>query len=44
VIKALKEIGYTDTLTAEIGIYGTDPHQAVYDTANQLDAILKSNA
>ncbi|TMV51578.1 sugar phosphate isomerase/epimerase [Paenibacillus mesophilus] len=42
VIKALKEVGYNDTLTAEIGIYGTIPHQQVYDTANQLEAIINS--
>lgn len=42
VITALKEVGYNDTLTAEIGIYGTIPHQQVYDTANQLEAIINS--
>jgi hexulose-6-phosphate isomerase len=42
VITALREVGYDDTLTAEIGIYSTIPHQAVYDTANQLEAIINS--
>lgn len=40
VMAALNEIGYADTLTAEIGIYGSSPYQAVYDTARQLDAII----
>lgn len=40
VIAALREIGYTDALTAEVGIYANSPLQAVYDTANQLEAIL----
>lgn len=42
VVAALKEVGYNDTLTAEIGIYGTIPHQAIYDTSNQLEAIINS--
>lgn len=41
VVAALKEIGYTDTLTAEIGIYSSSPLQQVYDTARQLDAIIQ---
>jgi len=40
VVKALREINYKGALTAEIGIYPHSPLQAVYDTANQLDAIL----
>ncbi len=40
VMRALGEIGYEDTLTAEISAYGEDPLQAVYDTARQLDAII----
>lgn len=43
VVEALKEIGYTDTLTAEIGIYQSSSYQAVYDTANQLNAIISGN-
>lgn len=43
VIAALKEIGYNDTLTAEIGIYKSSSYQAVYDTANQLQAIICGN-
>lgn len=43
VVDALKEIGYADTLTAEIGIYGSSPYQAVYDTARQLEAIISGN-
>jgi hexulose-6-phosphate isomerase len=41
VVAALKEIGYADTLTAEIGIYSSSPLQQVYDTARQLDAIIQ---
>ncbi len=41
VIAALKEIGYTDTLTAEISPYPSNVYQAVYDTANQLEAIIR---
>jgi len=40
VIAALREIGYTDTITAEISVYHTSSYQAVYDTANQLSAII----
>lgn len=40
VMRALREIGYDDTLTAEIGIFKTDPHQAARDTANQLERII----
>ncbi|GAA3405817.1 sugar phosphate isomerase/epimerase family protein [Paenibacillus hodogayensis] len=43
VVAALREIGYADTLTAEIGIYGKDPLQAVYDTARQLQAIISGH-
>ncbi len=43
VIEALKEIGYNDTLTAEISIYDSSNYQAVYDTANQLEAIINGN-
>ncbi|CAG7656873.1 sugar phosphate isomerase/epimerase family protein [Paenibacillus allorhizosphaerae] len=41
VVAALKETGYTDTLTAEIGLYSASPLQQVYDTARQLEAIIK---
>ncbi|ALS28611.1 xylulose 5-phosphate 3-epimerase [Paenibacillus sp. 32O-W] len=41
VAAALRDIGYDDTLTAEIGVYGADPLQAVYDTARQLDVIIR---
>ncbi|GFZ82415.1 hexulose-6-phosphate isomerase [Paenibacillus marchantiophytorum] len=37
---ALGEIGYTDTVTAEVGIYAHSPLQTVYDTARHLDVIL----
>lgn len=40
VVAALKEIGYADTLTAEIGLYSANPLQQVYDTARQLEAII----
>jgi hexulose-6-phosphate isomerase len=40
VIQALRDIGYADTLTAEISGYATHSLQAVYDTARQLKTIL----
>lgn len=42
--QALQDINYTDTLTAELGIYATDPHQLVYDTSRHLDIILGGKA
>lgn len=41
VMQALRKTGYSDTLTAEIGVYANSPYQAVYDTANQLEAIIR---
>jgi L-ribulose-5-phosphate 3-epimerase len=38
--EALQEIGYTDTLTAELTAYGVDPYQMVYDTSRHLDVII----
>jgi len=38
--EALEEIGYADTVTAEIGRYAHSPFQAVYDAARQMDVIL----
>lgn len=43
VIAALREIGYDDILTAEISAYSSSSYQAVYDTANQLQAIISGN-
>lgn len=43
VIAALREIGYNDTLTAEISAYAASAYQAIYDTANQLEAIINGN-
>lgn len=40
--KALLEIGYNDTLTAEISPYAADPFQMAYDTSRQLDVIIGS--
>lgn len=37
---ALHEIGYADTITAEVGRYASAPLQTVYDTARQIDVIL----
>lgn len=37
---ALQDIGYADTLTAEVSPYAGDPHQCAYDTSNQLDVII----
>ncbi|MCC3372270.1 sugar phosphate isomerase/epimerase [Cohnella sp. REN36] len=38
--QALREIGYDDTLTAEISPYAADPLQAAYDTAHQLGIMI----
>lgn len=43
VTAALREIGYADTLTAEIGIYPRSPLQAVRDTARHLDVIISGS-
>jgi len=37
--QALQDIHYTDTVTAELGIYQADPLQLVYDTSRHLDII-----
>lgn len=37
---ALNEIGYKDTLTAELSWYAANPLQTVYDTARHLDVII----
>lgn len=37
---ALEGIGYTDTVTAEVGLYAENPLQTVYDTSRHLDIIL----
>ncbi|MDB4868359.1 MAG: xylulose 5-phosphate 3-epimerase [Cohnella sp.] len=42
--KALQEIGYTDTLTAELNWYAASPYQTAYDTARHLDIIIGGNA
>lgn len=41
---ALQEIGYTDTLTAELSPYAANPYQMVYDTSHQLDVIIGRSA
>ncbi|QHT62432.1 sugar phosphate isomerase/epimerase [Paenibacillus lycopersici] len=41
---ALIDIGYADTLTAEISPYAANPYQAAYDTARHLDIILGGDA
>jgi hexulose-6-phosphate isomerase len=38
--KALQEIDYKDTLTAELSPYASAPFQLVYDTARHLDVII----
>jgi L-ribulose-5-phosphate 3-epimerase len=38
--KALQEINYTDTLTAELSWYAAAPYQTAYDTARHLDIII----
>ncbi|MBP1996033.1 sugar phosphate isomerase/epimerase family protein [Paenibacillus eucommiae] len=42
--EALQEIGYTDTVTAELGIYAADPLQLIYDTSRHLDIIFGGEA
>lgn len=42
VINALRGIGYNDYLTAELAGYRQYPELFVYDTARQLDALVKS--
>ncbi|WP_409342988.1 sugar phosphate isomerase/epimerase family protein [Paenibacillus sp. MBLB4367] len=42
--EALQEIGYTDTLTAEVGIYKETPLQTVYDTARHIGVIIGEGA
>jgi len=37
--QALQEIHYTDTVTAELGIYQADPLQLIFDTSRHLDII-----
>ncbi|WP_010677009.1 sugar phosphate isomerase/epimerase family protein [Bacillus timonensis] len=44
VVEALEEIGYHDTLTAELNPYGINPTQLPIDTARHLDVILASRA
>jgi L-ribulose-5-phosphate 3-epimerase len=38
--KALNEIGYTDTLTAELDAYKSTPDQLIYDTARHIEFII----
>ncbi|SMF80951.1 hexulose-6-phosphate isomerase [Paenibacillus uliginis N3/975] len=40
--RALHEISYNDTLTAELSPYAADPFQMAYDTSRQLDIIIGS--
>lgn len=42
--KALQEIGYTDTIVAELGQYAADPLQCIYDTSRHMDVILGGKA
>ncbi|MGZ9583973.1 sugar phosphate isomerase/epimerase family protein [Paenibacillus marinisediminis] len=41
--RALKDIGYSDSLTAELDAYASFPDQLVYDTARHLDVIIGSD-
>lgn len=40
VMQALRDIGYADTITAEVGAYAAYPLQAVYDTSRHLDVLI----
>jgi hexulose-6-phosphate isomerase len=42
VTAALREIGYTDTVTAELTPYKIGPEPLAHDTARQLDAIFEA--
>lgn len=42
--EALQDINYTDTVTAELGIYAAAPLQLVYDTSRHLDIIFGGEA
>jgi L-ribulose-5-phosphate 3-epimerase len=42
VIKALRGIGYNDTVTAELTPYKIGPEPLAHDTARQLDTIFNS--
>jgi len=44
VVEALEEIGYHDTLTAELSPYSLNPTQLPIDTARHLDVILASRS
>ncbi|WP_010268623.1 sugar phosphate isomerase/epimerase family protein [Paenibacillus senegalensis] len=37
---ALTEIGYSDTITAELSPYAADPYQLIYDTSRHMDVII----
>jgi len=41
VMQAFRDIGYDDVLTAEISPYASSPYQAVRDTSQQMEEILK---
>jgi hexulose-6-phosphate isomerase len=44
VMKAIRDIGYDDVLTAEINPSVTYPLQAIYDTSRHIDAIFNGEA
>lgn len=44
VVEALEEIGYNDTLTAELSPYAINPKQLPIDTACHMDVILASSS
>ena len=44
VVEALEEIGYSDTITAELSPYAINPKQLPNDTAHHMDVILASSS
>jgi hexulose-6-phosphate isomerase len=44
VVAALEEIGYKDTITAELSPYAINPRQLPNDTARHMDVILASRS
>lgn len=42
--QALEEIGYNDTLVAELGQYASNSLQCIYDTSRHMDVIMGGNA
>jgi len=44
VMDALREVGYDDYLTAELGLYRTYPEQMLRDTVQAIEEIMKTSS